>query len=58
MPKQREMEIPLLKCLEGLGGSAQPRDIYPRMTQAFVNDLTPDEILEALPTGGNNGGEA
>lgn len=34
-PKQIEIEIPLLKALADLGGSAKPRDVYPAVAAAF-----------------------
>ncbi|MGC2422377.1 MAG: restriction endonuclease [Candidatus Acidiferrales bacterium] len=52
MPKQREMEIPLLKCLEEMGGKAEPSKIYIRMRQFFPS-LTESDLTETLTTGGN-----
>lgn len=52
MPKQREMEIPLLKCLEEIGGKAKPSEVYTRMRRLFPN-LTDSDLTETLTTGGN-----
>jgi restriction system protein len=52
MPKQREMEIPLLKCLEEKGGKAEPSKIYIQMRQFFPS-LTGSDLTETLTTGGN-----
>jgi restriction system protein len=34
-PKQSEIELPLLKVLLELGGKAEPKDVYPRLTTIF-----------------------
>lgn len=50
-PKQSEVVIPLLKVLADCGGSAKPRDIYPRVASHFP-DLTVEEQelrLESSP---------
>lgn len=52
MPKQNEIEIPLLQCLVELGGTGKPQEIYPRVTTYFTN-LTEAERTERLPSGGN-----
>ena len=52
MPKQRDMEIPLLKCLEEIGGKAKPSEIYTHMRR-FFPDLTDLELTETLATGSN-----
>jgi HJR/Mrr/RecB family endonuclease len=50
-PKQGDVEIPLLKVLADAGGSAKPRDVYPRVATHFPN-LTVEEQelrLESSP---------
>jgi hypothetical protein len=34
-PKQGEIELPLLKAIRELGGSASPKDVYPVVTKFF-----------------------
>lgn len=46
-PKQIDMEIPLLRAIDGLGGEAKPRDVYPVVTQLFP-DVTAEEQEERL----------
>ena len=52
LPKEREIEIPLLKALVDLGGQGKPSDIYPLVTRYFPN-VSPEEFLKQLSTGGN-----
>ena len=52
MPTQREMEVPLLKCLDETGGKAKPQEIYVRLAKMFPK-LTDADLAEALPSGGN-----
>lgn len=52
MPKNSEIQIPLLKCLEELGGRARPPEIYAHIKKFFPN-LTEADIAEPLPSGGN-----
>lgn len=52
MPKQRAMEIPLLKCLDEMAGKARPSEIYTRMRR-FFPDLAESDLTETLTTGGN-----
>jgi len=47
IPRQADIEIPLLKALKSLGGKARPRDIYPEVAKAFPN-LTEDEQDERM----------
>ena len=51
MPKQSEIEMPLLGCLEKMGGKARPREIYDCLTQHF-SDLTDSDLAETLQSGG------
>lgn len=52
MPKQKDIEIPLLKVLVELGGQGQTKQIYPLVTKMFP-ELTDENLTETLPTGGN-----
>lgn len=52
IPKQSDVELPLLRALAEAGGSARPRDLYPRVA-AYFPDLTVEEQelrLESSPT--------
>ena len=46
-PKQGDIDVPLLKALAESGGSAKPRDIYPRVAKSRL--LT--ELKGLTPTG-------
>jgi restriction system protein len=48
-PKQNEIELPLLKALHGLGGKAQPKEIYPRLAKIFTQ-LTEEDLATRLPS--------
>ena len=50
IPKQSEIEIPLLRCLEEMGGKARARDVSSRMTRFFPS-LTPADMKVALKSG-------
>ncbi|MFI5102284.1 MAG: restriction endonuclease [Terriglobales bacterium] len=52
MPKQQEMEIPLLTALDKLGGKARPQDVYATVTKLFPA-LTDADLAEQLQSGGN-----
>ena len=52
LPKQRDIEIPLLRALVELGGHGRPREIYPLVTRSYP-DVPPEEFLEQISTGGN-----
>ena len=52
MPKVHEIEVPLLRALHSLGGKAPAKDVYPVVTKGFPQ-LTPGDIAEQLPSGGN-----
>ena len=52
LPKQVDIEIPLLNALKKLGGKAKPQDIYAEVTKSFPN-LTPADLNEQLLSGGN-----
>jgi restriction system protein len=46
-PKQSDVEVPLLQVLVESGGSAKPRDVYPKLAALFPS-LTPDEQEQRL----------
>jgi len=46
-PKQKDIEIPLLRALDTLGGEAKPRDVYPLVAQSFP-ELSPEEQEQRL----------
>jgi restriction system protein len=50
LPTQTEIEVPLLKALAQLGGTAKPKQVYPLVTAAFPG-ITPDELTETLAHG-------
>lgn len=52
MPKQSEMEIPLLTCLEEIGGRGTPEAIYSRITKFFPT-LTQADLAETVASGAN-----
>jgi restriction endonuclease Mrr len=52
MPKQREMELPLLRVLKDHGGKAKAQDVYKEISKLFPA-LTEEDAIEELPSGGN-----
>ena len=52
MPKQSEIEVPLLEVLNSLGGSGKPKEIYPLITKKFP-ELTQEDLNEIMVSGGN-----
>lgn len=52
MPKQSEIEIPLLEVLSSLGGQGKPKEIYPLLTHKFQG-LTQEDLDERMESGGN-----
>ena len=51
MPKQSDIELPLLEVLARLdGGQGRPRDIYPLLQQRFP-ELTQQDLEERLQSG-------
>lgn len=52
MPSQTEIEQPLLKVINSLGGKAKPKELYEKLTKEFP-DLTQFELEERLESGGN-----
>jgi restriction system protein len=51
-PRQKDMEIPLLRVLASLGGQARPQEVYPAITKVFP-ELTEADLSEPLSSGGN-----
>jgi predicted type IV restriction endonuclease len=52
LPKQQDIEIPLLEVLEAVGGQGKPGVIYPLVTQKFPI-ITEEDLVETLPSGAN-----
>jgi restriction system protein len=52
MPKQHEIEIPLLAALDKLGGRARPQDVYATVTKSFPQ-LTSADLAQQLVSGGS-----
>ena len=52
LPKQKDVEIPLLEVLVEMGGQGKPKDIYPLVTNKLPQ-LREEDILETLPSGAN-----
>jgi hypothetical protein len=51
-PKQKEIEIPLLKEIDRAGGEVRPRDIYDKVVQHFPQ-LTEEDLerrMERYPS--------
>lgn len=53
MPKQSQIEVPLLQVLNEMGGNGIPKEIYPRVTTK-LSDLTEDVLRETVGKGRNN----
>jgi restriction system protein len=51
-PRQSEIEIPLLRTLADSGGSAKPRDVYPKVSSCFPELTTAEQEqrLESSPS--------
>lgn len=52
LPKQKEVEIPLLEVLAELGGEGEPKKIYPLVTRQFPG-LTKEDLTETVKSGPN-----
>ena len=52
MPKQKDIEIPLLKVLVELGGQGRPKEIYSLVTKQFP-EIRDEDLTKTLPSGGN-----
>jgi restriction system protein len=51
MPQQKDIDLPLLKALVSLGGTAPARDVY-KAVEEFFPRLTDADKSEPLPSGG------
>ena len=51
-PSQGEIELPLLRALAECGGSARPRDVYPKVAANFpgLSAAEQEERLESSPS--------
>lgn len=52
IPRQKDVEVPLLEALMKIGGEGKPKDVYPLVTKRFPK-ITEDDLAETLKTGGN-----
>lgn len=52
LPKQKEIELPLLHTLSEVGGQGKPRGIYPLVTVKFPQ-IREEDLAETLPSGSN-----
>jgi len=52
LPKQKELEVPLLEALMEIGGQGRPKEIYPLVTKRFPQ-IRDEDLVEALPSGPN-----
>jgi restriction system protein len=51
LPKQKDIEVPLLEVLMELGGQGRTKEIYPLVTKKFP-EIKDEDLTEALPSGG------
>ncbi|MFA5365088.1 MAG: restriction endonuclease [Candidatus Bathyarchaeia archaeon] len=52
LPKQKDVEVPLLEVLVELGGQGKTKEIYPCVTKKFPG-IKDEELTETLPSGGS-----
>ena len=52
LPKQKEVEIPLLNSIEAMGGEVKPLEVYPKVT-AYFPQITEDDLKETIAGGIN-----
>jgi restriction system protein len=52
LPKQKDVEVPLLQALVEIGGQGKPKQIYPLVTKRFP-DIREEDRAETLPSGGH-----
>jgi len=52
LPKQRDVEVPLLQILAEIGGEGRPRDLYPLVAEKFPQ-IRDEDLSETLPSGTN-----
>ena len=50
LPKQKDIEIPLLEVLVEIGGRGRPKDIYPLVTKKFPQ-IREEDLIETLSSG-------
>src|SRR5438874_6262397 len=48
-PKQSEIELPLLKLLQQLGGKAEPKELYPTIAKMFPQ-LSEEDLTARTPS--------
>jgi len=51
LPKQKDVEVPLLEVLVELGGQGKTKEIYPLVTKKFP-EIKDEDVTEVLPSGG------
>lgn len=51
LPKQKDIEVPLLEVLVELGGQGKTKEIYPLVTKKFP-EIKDEDLTEVLPSGG------
>ena len=52
LPKQTEIEMPLLEVLVEMGGKGKAKDVYPRVRKKFPS-ITEEDLQITLASGGN-----
>jgi hypothetical protein len=52
LPKQKEVEVPLLRSIEAIGGEVKPLEVYPKVT-AYFPQITEDDLKETIAGGIN-----
>jgi len=52
LPKQKEVEIPLLHSIETMGGKVKPLEVYPKVT-AYFPQITEGDLKETIAGGIN-----
>lgn len=52
LPRQKDIEVPLLESLIEIGGEGKPKDIYPLVTKRFPQ-ITEDDLAETVKSGAN-----
>lgn len=52
LPKQKDIEIPLLEVLVDIGGQGKPKDIYSLVTKRFAS-IEVEDLAQTLPSGAN-----
>lgn len=50
LPKQRDLEEPILRVLADRGGQARPDEVYEGVRKFFPH-LTETDLLETVPSG-------